>query len=355
MNNVYINSRFLTQSTTGVQRYACELSIRLKNLIEDIVFISPPDIKNREFAELLNPIIVGNNKGHLWEQIDLPLYLNRLKKKPLLVNLCNTAPIAYNRKISTIHDLAFLHNKDWYSWQFYYFYRMLIPKVARSSLHIITVSEFSKNEIISRLKLPSEQISMIHNGISLNFANSYEKGYARKFGSYILAVSSIDKKKNFERLIKSFLTIDNKNIKLVIVGSENNVFRNQNWKSIIDGNERIILTGFVSDKQLVSLYKNAIAFVYPSLYEGFGLPPLEAMVCGCPVVVSNVASLPEVCQDAALYCDPYDTNDIANKISKIIVDSKLRSTLVIRGEKLVQLFNWDKTAKMFKETIETFI
>lgn len=352
---IYINARFLTQPITGVQRYASELSIRLKSLIPEIRFISPANIKNRAIADLLNPIIVGKNKGHLWEQMDLPLYLNKLKEKPLLVNLANTAPIAYVRKISTIHDLAFLHNKSWYSWEFYYFYKFLIPKVARSSLQIVTGSDFSRKELISRLKLSSGKITMIYNGVSLDLAESFDKSYAERFGTFVLAVSSFDKKKNFERLIKSFASIDNENMKLVIVGPENRIFSKQNRKSIIEANERIVLTGFISDEQLVSLYRNAVAFVYPSLYEGFGLPPLEAMVCGCPVIVSDVASLPEICGDAALYCDPYDTDDIADKIVKLIVDSHLRSALIEKGNKRVQSFSWEKTAEEFKETIERFV
>jgi glycosyltransferase involved in cell wall biosynthesis len=352
---VFVNARFLTQPITGVQRYASELSIRLKSLIPEIRFISPANIKNREIADLLNPIIVGKNKGHLWEQIDLPLYLNKLRKKPLLVNLANTAPIAYVRKISTIHDLAFLYNKSWYSWKFYYFYKFLIPKVAKSSLQIVTVSDFSRKELISRLKLSSEKITMIYEGVSIGFADSFDKSYAERFGTFVLAVSSFDKKKNFERLIKSFASIDNENIKLVIVGPENRIFGNQNWRSIVEANERIVLTGFISDEQLVSLYRNAVAFVYPSLYEGFGLPPLEAMVCGCPVIASNVASLPEICGDAALYCDPYDTNDIADKIVRLVVDSNLRSALIEKGNKRVQSFSWEKTAEEFKETIEQFV
>ena len=343
-----INSRFLTQNITGVQRFAIEISKRLKKLYpNNIEFVSPKNIIHKDLAKDLNVKVIGNKTGHLWEQIDLQLYLKQ-KNNPLLLNFANTAPLFYKNQIVTIHDLAFLRYPNWFSKKFYIYYRFLIPKIVKNGKKIITVSNFSKKEIISLLGIDEKKIEIIYNGISSNF-NYNPKIYKK---NYILAVSSLDPRKNFKNLILSFGKINLKNYKLVIVGSENKVFSNTEIKNLMKKIQNVEFTGYVSDKKLVKLYQEAKIFVYPSLYEGFGIPPLEAMASGTPVISSNVASLPEVCGDAAYYVNPYDVNDIAKGIETVLKDKKLQKELIQKGLERIKLYNWEKSANKLIKIIE---
>ena len=343
-----INSRFLTQNITGVQRFAIEISRQLKSVLGDkVIFVSPNTIIHKDLAKELDVKIIGTKTGHLWEQIDLPKYLKSIDS-PLLLNLANTAPLFYKNQIITIHDLAFLQHPIWFSKKFYMYYRFLIPKIAKNGKKIITVSNFSKKEIISLLGIDEKKIEVIYNGISCNF--NYNPTIHKK--NYILAVSSLDPRKNFKNLILSFEKINLKNYRLVIVGSENKVFSNAEIKNLMKKIQNVEFTGYVSDNKLVKLYQEAKIFVYPSLYEGFGIPPLEAMASGTPVISSNVASLPEVCGDAVYYVNPYDVNDIAKGIETVLKDEKLQKELVQRGLERVKLFNWEKSANKLIKIIE---
>lgn len=351
MNKILINARFLTQNITGAQRYAIEISKELKKVRSDIKFVSPKNIMHRELAEYLEVETYGRFTGHLWEQIELPIYL-RNKGDPLLLNLANLPPLIYGNKICTILDLSFLRNPQWFSRKYYYYYRFMLPKIAKNSKKIITISEFSKNEIIGLLKIPKEDIINTYCSISDIFQTI--PGYKSKniYGNYILAVSSLDPRKNFRNLMLAFNKLQLQNIKLLIVGSNNKVFANMELQKLVNTNSNIIFTGYVPDIELVKLYTNAKLFVYPSLYEGFGIPPLEAMACGCPVVVSNTTSMPEVCSNAVYYINPHDIDDISTGIKIILNDSKLQQELRQKGFDRVKLFSWEESAKKIIKIID---
>lgn len=158
--------------------------------------------------------------------------------------------------------------------------------------------------------------------------------------------------KNFKSIVSAIKLLGNVNYQIVVAGGTNpRVF---NKSEALPPNINYI--GYIQDEQLLALYRHAACFIFPSLYEGFGLPPLEAMACGCPVVVSNVASLPEVCGDAALYCNPYDPQDIADKIRRIVTDQDLREQLRQKGFERVKQFSWERcaeeTIKVIQEVLE---
>ena len=341
---IVINSRFLTQQLTGVQRFALEISRQLKKSGRDMKFIAPPKIFHKSGAEELDAVSYGKFTGHFWEQLDLPRYL-RKARHPLLVNLANTAPLFYKNQIITIHDLAFLRNPSWFSKTFYCFYRFLLPAIAENSLKIITVSEFSKKEIMRLLNIPGEKIKVVRNAVSESFPDSAEHASRYCDEEYLLAVSSMDPRKNIKNLLASFNRLNLKDMKLIVAGPENKIFASGKSGKPTTAEHNVAFTGYTSDKELAVLYRNAKMFVYPSLYEGFGLPPLEAMACGCPVVVSNVASLPEVCGDAAYYVDPYDVESIADGMYRVLTDDDLRQNLIKKGFERVKLFSWEKSAK----------
>jgi glycosyltransferase involved in cell wall biosynthesis len=352
---IVINARFLTQRITGVQRYASEISKHLKVLNHRLKFLSPKNMLHLNLAEFLQSEAPGLFLGHLWEQVWLPCYL-RKNGTPLLLNLANTAPLLYNNQIVTIHDISFLRNPEWFSIRFYYYYSFLLPRIARHSLKVITVSEFSKNEIMCMLKVPKDRVKVIYNGVSEEFTKKGKEMFQNNFNrNYILGVASLDIRKNLERVISAYKKIDLGNVKLVMVGGQSRVFRDKRVNDLMASAEGIIYRGYVSDEELAYLYRNAKLLIYPSLYEGFGLPPLEAMACGCPVVVSNAASLPEICGDAAYYVDPFSVESIAEGMYKVLTDRSLSESLIHKGLKRAKLFSWERAAKahieLFKEII----
>jgi glycosyltransferase involved in cell wall biosynthesis len=233
----------------------------------------------------------------------------------------------------------------------YYFFKYILPTILKRSIRIITCSNFSKNSIMELYKIPEQKISVIYNGI--NQINLGDNLNTRK-KDYILYVGRSSPMKNLDRLIKAFKIITNKyniGLKLILTCQKSDV-----PLDLIKGLEKYIeFAGYVSEDQLAKLYQEALLFAFPSLYEGFGFPPLEAMSHGCPTLVSNAASLPEVCGDAAYFVDPYDEESIADGIYQVATDSALRKTLIQKGLERAKLFAWEETGKkhiqIFKEIL----
>ncbi len=347
---IFINARFLTQPITGVQRYAIEMSRHLRSMLPDAVFICPPHIIQTDVAKELNAVPIGRLNSHLWEQIDLPLYLKR-HKKAFLVNLCNTGPLLYNNQVVTIHDLAFMVNPTWFSRSFRTLYTFLIPRLARRSKHIITVSEHSKNDISRMLSIPAGKISVLKGSYAPCFTSTASAIDITREQPYILAVSSLDPRKNFKSLVAAFNSLQTQGVRLLIAGSQNKVFADPTLKQLIEQNPATTFSGYVSDQELADLYRNALFFVYPSLYEGFGLPPLEAMACGCPVIASNSTSLPEICGPASHYIDPNDVHNIAEGMRLLLNDAAYRSTLSAKGTEWIKNYSWKRSAEQLTSII----
>lgn len=334
---IIINARFLSQPITGVQRYAIELSLELKKLHPALIFVAPQNILHEELADDLDVVRLGNFTGHLWEQIDLPRYAN--KHKALLINLCNTAPVMYKEKLVVLHDVAFERYPMNFSFLFRTFYKTFVPQIVRRSRYVVTDSHFSKKEISELYQVRPERITVIPCAVSSDF-----KPFKKVEKDYVLAVSSISPHKNFRLLVLAFNKLDLKNLELRIVGDVSKNFSDAELVSVINSNENIKLLGRISDKELVQMYSSALCFVYPSLYEGFGIPPLEAQASGCPCLVSTAASLPEVYGDSVLYCDPYSIDDITLKLLILVTDSALRQKLKMLGFDNVKRFSWSKSA-----------
>ena len=345
---IIVNARFLTQKVSGVQRFAIELSKELKKRNAKIVFVTPSNILNHDLAAELEAQVIGYFKGHIWEQLDLPRFVN--KHKSLLVNLMSTGPVFSKNHIATLHDVTFLKFPRWFSFEVVLFYKLTIPIFTRKAKHVVTVSEFSKREISNYLNVASEKITVIHNSV-----NFLQHDTPPKFNlveeNYILAVGSLDPRKNLIRLMEAFGRMKKfEKLKLVIIGDEKKIFSVPDYSEF--RSESICFSGYLSDEQLMSAYAGASLFVYPSLYEGFGIPPLEAMHYGCPVVCSNVASLPEICGDAALYIDPLDVEDIVEKMTMILTNKTLKINLIKKGKKQLSKFNWSDSAIKLEEIIE---
>jgi glycosyltransferase involved in cell wall biosynthesis len=353
MSRIYINSRFLTQSITGVQRFAIELSLRLRQLDTSIEFVCPKNIVQHDIFEQLNAKIIGKKTGHLWEQIDLPKYLST-RKNPLLINLANSAPMCYKNKIATLHDITLIRYPQSFSIKYRIWYNLLIHLILRKSLAVVTVSEFSKKEISSYFKHLPKDIYVIYNAVNEQFkVNKIENN---NISPYLLAVSSQNYHKNFARLISAFLNLHkSKKIKenLLAVGKASPVFAKQSYND--DHSTSIHFTGRIKDEDLIKLYQNAEVFIFPSLYEGFGIPALEAQACGCPVIASNVAAIPEILKDSVVYFDPTNIFEIQNVIETVVHNPTLKTSLINKGLSNVSRFSWDESARKLYTVILKYL
>jgi glycosyltransferase involved in cell wall biosynthesis len=338
--NVYVNARFLTQSLTGVQRYAVELSLRLKKMNPLIQFICPKNVIQHDLFRNLEARVIGNTTGHLWEQTELPIYL-KTQKNPLLINLCSTAPICYKNKIVTVHDITYVRCPQSFSKRFRILYHVVIPLILNDSLECITVSRFSAREISGHFKNIRRKPFVVYSAVADQFQIDENKD--RKNHPYLLAVSSYAYHKNFTKLIKAFDNLYQSgeiNLPLVIAGGESvSSLSKQSYR--FSSNTPVHLIGKVTDEELLKLYQGATAFVFPSLYEGFGLPPLEAQACGCPVVASNAAAMPEILGDSALYFSPNNILSMQEAICRIVNEPILRDSLKEKGLSNVSRFSWD--------------
>jgi glycosyltransferase involved in cell wall biosynthesis len=343
--SLIINGRFLCNSMNGIGRFSLEICKQLKRLGLNFKIVIPEwlNYDNEHGFEIVK---YGNFKSHFWEQIDLLRFL-KLKKSPFLLNLSGLGPIFYKKQIVTIHDLSFYENSKWFSKAYTLFYSYFTPITAKNAIKILTVSYFSKNEIIKYLDVDKRKIEVIYNAVSANIDDNFNECTANsviKYDlncKYILAVSSIDPRKNLQLLIDAFLELNLDNYKLVLVGKTSNHF-NVKLKA---NSRNIIFTGLVSDIDLSMLYKSCEFFVYPSLYEGFGIPPLEAMKNHCAVILSDIPSLREICNDAALYINPNDINDLKNGMLKVIKDPTLKEDLKIKGFSRSNYFKWETSGE----------
>lgn len=367
------NGRFLSSSKiTGVERVAYNLLsslLKIDDQNEYVIFAGKKKYIN-DFLTKKNVLYVeckqltGNRMlKHFWEQVILPRCVKKYKCD-VLFNPINTAPVfGIKKSVMFLCDVSFFINPKWFSRSFRYIYRAIIPMAAKKAAAIITISNSSRDDIVKYLNVERSKVNKIYPAID-------EKFIKNKLGNeillwqeddivpYILFAGSMDPRKNLGNLINAYIKLKKeKNIKhkLVIVGAKNTNFSKLFIEDSPVINSDIIFTGYVNDNELKSLYCNADLFIYPSYYEGFGLPPLEAMACGCPVVVSNMSSLPEVCGDAAIYIDPYDIDSIMDGMYKVLSDEKLRKTLFSKGLDRIKIFNWDRCAEkvleIFKEVM----
>lgn len=344
----------MLQEQTGVNRFAYELCKALSESGTEFELLCPHGKIKGCYDTTGFPIRhCGWGKSHLWEQVFLSIFFLKARKRHLLVNLTGIGPIAVRNKVMTIHDLGFMVNPGWYLSSYIALYKALTPLSVATSQKVLTVSEFSKREIMRLLHVKEEKISVIYNAVPSSLTRpDTEDGKTPEKERYILAVSSIDPRKNFGTLLKAFALLEDTDIKLYIVGGQNRIYTTS-VKELSAGipAERVKWLGRVSDAELAGYYRNAACFVYPSLYEGFGIPPLEAMYAGTPVVVSDISPLREVCGDAAQYANPLDAKDIAEKISLVIYDRELRDKLRAKGHIRCREFDWKRSAGSLLETI----
>ena len=356
--NLYINGRFLTQPATGVQRFALEILNSLDKLLNskktlkaNIICLVPPDMIQDSFPKWQNISIhaCGFMHGNLWEQLELPFYA----RKGVLLNLCNIGPLFHFSQIVVIHDASVFAVPEAYSTIFKLKYKLIYFVLSRTAKRVITVSQFSKMELGHYLKIKESKITVIPEGCEHILRAEMDNSILDKFSlhgqPFLLAVGSSSLHKNVNSVVKAMNLPHEKLPNLVIAGGN---FSKVFSKMDSSQDEGIIRLGYVTDGQLRALYENAVAFIFPSLYEGFGLPPLEAMSCGCPVICSNRASIPEICGDAVLYFDPTNITDIKTQIQRLVDDLPTQALLKQKGILRVQYFTWERAAQSLLPIIE---
>lgn len=323
----------LNAPLTGTQRYTRELL----GFWKDVDTIAP----GRRARGL---------SGHCWEQLLLPAKV----KVRLLFSPANTGPLGVSNQVLTIHDMSVFDCPEGFTAGFLAWYRFLLPRLCRKVKQIITVSEFIKNRILAHTGVSESKIAVIPNGVATDFCPDAVSRLDLVASSlhlpsreYVLVVGSLEPRKNLARLFRAWGEIQSrlpKNLWLVVVGAQGSskVFSKISMQNLPP---RVFLAGRVNDASLAVLYAGASIFVYISLYEGFGLPLLEAMASGVPVVAGNRSSLPEVVSDAGLLVDPEDAHKIAEAIQTLIENPGLRQDLSCRGLARAKQYSWDRTAR----------
>ena len=353
-----INGRFLVAKQTGVQRAAYNLLMSLLELDKRntyVVFTGEEQKTNPVWEKpnvemVYSHIKSGENvKNHLWEQFVLPK-LAISAKVDLLHSPANMAPLLFRgRSIVNIHDLCFIVNPQWYSFAFRNLYSLLIPKIARSASRVITNSNNSRNDIFQYCGVDSNKVNLIYWAVDESFRD-IDPTFSAKLPSddFILYVGSLEPRKNISNLILAYERFREQHpsikTKLCLIGGENPLFATVKLEAKRFKDD-IFLLGYVDETLLRYCYRKARCVVYPSLYEGFGLPPLEAMACGAPVITSCTSSLPEVVGKAALLINPFDVNQIANAMFQVVSNPDLAQKLSKLGLERVKQFSWSRVAR----------
>lgn len=321
MRPIFINGRFVTQRVTGTQRYAHELLQYLDAKLNAmpaqspsttpaVTLLVPPSDTPLPTYRSIRVLRVGRCTGQVWEQFELPFYARR----GILFSLVGGAPLLHRRNIITIHDAAVFAEPTNFSPAFRLWYQFLYWMLCRTALHLFSVSQFSRMELIKWCGAKPEEITVTYPGSEHASRPTPDSGVLarnnlRSF-KYVLAVGSRKPCKNLNGLLAAVPYLRDSDLDVAIAGAS---YANIFGAPDISG-EKVRDLGYVTDSELRSLYENAACFVAPSFYEGFGLPPLEALALGCPAVVAGGSALIEIFRDVALVCDPHDPADIASKI-----------------------------------------
>jgi len=346
-----INGKFCAQRLTGVQRVASELVRALDSLVlpgEFALFCPPgarlPDLRHirvREVGPCGLPL-------HLWEQVCLPWATRDMR----LLNLSGSAPALARRQACLLHDAAVFDRRQAYTATFVWWYRWLFRRLAERADLLFTVSCAAQARLRVWLAVSEERLPVLLNGADHLDCQDPEPGLLQEIDmsrGYLLAVGSANPNKNIAMLLEAYARLPAGRPDLLLAGGVNRgVFKR---RRTVDP-QGVRRLGNVDDATLVALYRNAIALVFPSLYEGFGLPPLEAMRQGCPVVASLASAIPEVCGDAALYFDPTDVAGLSLALKAVLDRPDLRQDLRQRGLNWSRRFVWADSAKRLLDALE---
>lgn len=352
MATISINGRFLAQPLTGVQRFARELTRALDRAIAsgqvpdalrgaDWRLVVPADATVDLDLVAIRPERLGGGSGHLWEQTALAWATRRDR----LIGFGGSGPLIHPHQLTVIHDATIFRHPGSFSRSYRLFHGLLGAVLTRTAT-IATVSHFSRGELGAVFRVDPEGISVVYNATD-HFADLMpdETILSRLDiggGDYFLLVGTLKPNKNIAFAIRAFEALAAAGQKLVIVGGvHGRVFKGGDYGT----GENLVFAGRLSDAEIMALERHATAFVFPSLYEGFGIPPLEAMSQGCPVLASDIAPVREACGKAALYFDPLMSDTLVAAMRAILYEPGRRAALIAAGHRNAQRFSWAASAQ----------
>lgn len=366
-----IDARLYGPSGKGLGRYIQEVTDRVVRLDQNnqyIIFLSPQSAADCQINQAnVEKVIMVERWYTLAEQLAWPKLIHHYRLDLLHVPHFNAPLFCSCQLIITIHDLILTRfpsrRASTLSPILYWFknlaYRLVINRAAKKAAVILTVSQFTKQDIIKQLGVPASKIAVTYNGVvdfpgQLSFESQADKQTLLSYNiqqPYMLYVGNAYPHKNLEWLIRLFKiwSVNHPEFSLVLVGGQDYFYQRlvslveDLWGSIADS--PIVFPGFVPDKQLASLYRSAAFYIFPSCYEGFGLPPLEAMSHGCPVVSSDSSCLPEILGEAAVYFRDNQVDSALQAISCLLDNPNRRKTIIQKGFKQIKLYNWDDCAQ----------
>ncbi len=349
---ISINGRFLGQPLTGVQRFALELTKALdrrigsRDLPEALSrarwrLLAPPDVpETGEFRHIALERF-GPFSGHLWEQTSLA----RRAAGDLLVGFGGSGPLLHRRQLVVIHDVTIFRHPEAFSRAYRTTHRLLGFGLTRTA-RIATVSRFSRGELSAVFGVEPDRIPVIYNATDHFSGLAPDDTILPRLGledaNFLFMLGTLKPNKNVDFAIRAFDALGKRGWKLVIAGA---LDRGGVFKAAAPANaENLIFTGRLTDAEIVALERRARAFVFPSLYEGFGIPPLEAMTQGCPVLAADIPAVREACGDAALYFDPRDHGSLEDAMRRIMDAGADVLGLAEKGRANLARFSWDQSA-----------
>lgn len=358
MIRIGVNGRVLTKpSPGGVGRYTHRLLAELAADGGDADGCSPVVVGAAGVSDLPDGVeatgTVPTDSGlraHIWEQVSLPRILTSEKYDVFHTPAGQPPVLSRTPLVTTIHDISPITHPEWFSDAYVALYRVLTPLAVWASDRIITVSEFARDEIIDVYPAAAGKTTAIYNGVTPRDPTDAEPVDSLNSGQFLLFVGSVNPRKNLSGLLRGYRQYRRQTddpLSLVLVGPDDNVFASTDLPAV-NGVRRL---GFVSESKLTWLYDHAALLVFPSLYEGFGLPILEAMSVGTPVVTSDRGAMAEVADDAAHLVDPTEPVAIASGIQDVLGDDEHQENLIQKGKSHNTQFNWSRTAR---QTLEIY-
>lgn len=355
---LFINGRFLTQTPTGMQRFAIQLLSHwdkrraAENAPADIrVFLPPTERVLPEWETLAIETLPGGT-GHLWEQTTL----YRATRRGNLINLLGSGPLLHPRQIVTIHDASVHDTPQFYTRRYRMAHLAMGLMLGRRAKRVLTGSNFSKGRLQAAFGIDPDKISVIPIGcdhlLAVDSDDTILSRHGLKPQGYFLCVGSDTPNKNISSVFRAFAALETDTHRLVHAGARNTkVFRETGG----DEDRNVLRLGHINDGELRALYESALAFVFPSRYEGFGIPPVEAMLLGCPVISSRGGSLPEVLGEAANFVNPDDTPQFSAALANIITDTALRDELIAAGKNRASQYTWTAAVERFDAIVRDFV
>ena len=351
---VAFNGKFLSGSPSGVHRVAESLILGVDRLLAadggaaGWELLTPKDAARRLELEVIQRRTVGSLTWQPWEQFELPWHARR----HLLINLCNLAPIASRGAITMIHDAQVFISPQSYSPAFRHWYQFALPRIGKAAARILTVSDYSRHQLAQYGIAPIEKIEVVHNGVDHLGAAPRDDRVLETLSlppkGYVIALANTQVHKNVGVLLKAFASPGLANLPLVLVGAHT-AADFQAAGHAVPAN--VVFAGRVSDAEFAALYAGALCLAFPSTTEGFGLPPLEAMIAGCPTLVAPCGALPEVCGEASTYVDAHAPQAWVEAIAKLRDDAAERERLIAAGRVQAAKFSWDRSSRRLLDII----